>query len=108
MAAWSDGMRNTTTRLIASEDIAHVARWQFGAVGGNGGMAPEGGISDPKALRDAHALGHAEGFAAGRAEALAEAEAQHAIWRASEGFSTLAPPASTRNITSFKSSSAAG
>ena len=85
MAAWSDAMRSGNTRLIASEDIAHVARWQFGAVGGNGGMAPEGGISDPKALRDAHALGHAEGFAAGRAQALAEAEAQHAIWRASEG-----------------------
>ena len=77
-------MRNNSTRLIASEDISHVARWQFGAVG-NGLAVPEGGISDPKALRDAHADGHAEGFAAGRAQALAEAEAQHAIWRANEG-----------------------
>ncbi len=77
-------MRSSSTRLIASEDIAHVARWQFGAVG-NGGAVPEGGISDPKALRDAHAAGHAEGFAAGRAAALAEAEAQHAIYRANEG-----------------------
>lgn len=77
-------MRSSHTRLIASEDIAHVARWQFGAVG-HGRTQPEGGISDPEALRAAHAQGHAEGFAAGRAQALAEAEAQHAIWRASEG-----------------------
>ncbi|CAN5708521.1 hypothetical protein BH11PSE13_BH11PSE13_10300 [soil metagenome] len=70
--------------LIASEDISHVARWQFGAVGPNSGE-PESGISDPQALRAAHAEGHAEGFAEGRAQALAEAEAQHAMYRANEG-----------------------
>ena len=70
--------------LIASEDISHVARWQFGAVGPNSGE-PESGISDPQALRAAHAQGHAEGFATGRAQALAEAEAQHALYRANEG-----------------------
>jgi len=73
-----------TTRIIASEDIAHVARWQFGTVGPDTGE-PECGISDPQALREAHAQGHGEGFAAGRAQALAEAEAQFAQYRANEG-----------------------
>ena len=70
--------------LIAAEDIAHVARWQFGAVGPDSGE-PEAGISDPQALREAHAQGHAEGFEAGRAAALAEAQAEFAAFRANEG-----------------------
>ncbi|MDM0014769.1 flagellar assembly protein FliH [Variovorax sp. J22P168] len=70
--------------LIASEDISHVARWQFGSVGPDTGE-PEAGISDPQALREAHAAGHAEGFAAGRAQALAEAQAEFAAFRAHEG-----------------------
>jgi flagellar assembly protein FliH len=78
----------STTRLIASEDIAHVARWQFGAVG-TGNAEPECGMLDPHAVREAaaagHAQGHAEGLAAGRAQALAEAAAQFAQYRANEG-----------------------
>ena len=80
------------TALIASEDIAQVSRWRFGAVGaiGNSGVPglaygePEAGIADPQALRAAHAEGFAEGLAAGRAEALAEAEAEFARYRANE------------------------
>jgi flagellar assembly protein FliH len=77
------------TALIASEDIAQVSRWRFGAVGTSGvpGLAfgePEAGIADPQALRAAHAEGYAEGVAAGRAEALAQAEADFARYRANE------------------------
>lgn len=70
--------------LIASEDISHVARWQFGSVGPDTGV-PEAGISDPQAMREAHAAGHAEGYAAGRAQALADAQAEFAAFRAHEG-----------------------